>query len=183
MFKKAKSTGQRSFNAAWVHTVCGLICATAMVTLPQISEAQDLSGFYGGLSIGREIGKDAPNDAENAFGGFAGYNFDMGSAVVGGEFSYNAPHSSELEQPMHIKGRVGIPVVGGLLYGTAGLARAKVEEGGTAKGSVYGIGYDFAVSENFTVGAEYLRSQYRDVGSADDDIETNSVTLRAGFRF
>ncbi len=183
MFNKASMMSRRLSKQALVNTICGAICASVMVTLPHTAAAQDMSGVYGGVMVGREFGKDAPKDQDATFGGFAGYNFDMGSALVGAEFSYNAVQDEALEKPIHLKGRVGMPVAGGLLYGTAGFARADVEAGGTAKGAVYGFGYDYLIGENAIVGAEFLRSQYRDVGSADEDIETNTVSLRAGFRF
>ena len=183
MFNNTIATRGFSIQKAWVNTAFGVACTAAVAVLPQLAAAQDMSGVYGGLMYGREIGNDAPKSQDNAFGGFAGYNFDMGGAVVGAEFSYNAVQDADLERAMHLKGRAGMPIGDGLLYGTVGFARADVEAGGTAKGAVYGIGYDYNISENFIVGAEYLRSQYRDVGAADEDIKSNTVTLRAGFRF
>ncbi len=183
MFINASKTNRRLSKQIMVNAVCAVLGMSVFATLPGVVAAQDMSGFYGGVTVGREIGKDAPKKQDEPFGAFAGYNFDMGTALVGAEFGYNVGRDEALERPMHLKGRVGLPVAGGLLYGTAGMARADAEAGGTAKGTVFGVGYDYLIGENIILGAEFLRSQYKDVGPADVDVESNSVSLRAGFRF
>jgi opacity protein-like surface antigen len=184
MINKSNSTMLRSFKQAWTNTAVGVLCVSAAAVVPQMSAAQDMSGFYAGAMAGRDVDTGIFSKQDTEFGGFAGYNFDMGTAMIGGELTYNAASDSALDRAMHLKARAGMAVAGGLLYGTAGIARANdVAGGGDARGTVYGVGYDFAISENVILGAEYLRSQYSDVGVGNNDNKSSSLSLRAGFRF
>ena len=65
------------------------------------AKAQDWTGFYGGLTLGQGSGEQTippsstPNDLDGRqFGGFAGYNFQSGNLVYGGELAVN---SAEIE--------------------------------------------------------------------------------------
>lgn len=173
----------------------------------------DWTGAYGGLSFG---GSDIDatvkplNDLKlegdgNSTGIFAGYNYQMGNIVIGGEFDFDATNyrvgedilgsdSVLVESTARLKARLGVPVGNGLLYGVAGVVGAStntvipdaktglgadfaVEDG---VGYLVGAGYDMRIGDNLLAGAEVLYHEF------DDDVlnvEVTTFRLRVGYRF
>ena len=160
------------------------------------------------------------------FGAQAGYNWQIGSIVLGVEgdlnysgvkgsdrqtlsavpFGINAALTSAAETKLDwyatVRGRVGTTLFSDrfLAYGTAGWAYGDVSSstsirlstpfaplnGATAgasddgrSGFAYGGGFEYAVSDRFTVRAEYLRL---DFGSADFTHGTTILATPIGFR-
>lgn len=129
------------------------------------------TGPYAGASIGK--GEAAGGlFSEDAFGVFAGYRYDLGKTVIGGEVAYN---NFKTVDTFQVKGQFGLDAGRFLPYVTAGYNTVEFA-GATVDGAVYGIGLDYAASSKVTVGAEYLRA---DVNGVDLD----TLALRAAFRF
>jgi opacity protein-like surface antigen len=50
-------------------------------------------------------------------------------------------------------------------------------------GITYGLGAEYLVTEKFSVGAEYSRSDFSDVVTDGIDLDTDLVQVRASYRF
>ena len=79
-----------------------------------------------------------------------------------------------------LKGRVGYASADFLIYGVLGYTMSEYSDNTTISGGEwdigginYGIGVDYAISDNFVIGAEYL---IRDL-SGDNPGGTNSATI------
>lgn len=158
-----------------------------------MAPSADWSGFYLGASAGQadiEISDDDGDyDEDGTFYGLhAGYNYDMGSLVLGGEVEYvsstfedTATSVGDVEATsLRLKGRVGYDLGSFLPYVTAGVATIDSDDVGydNENGYVYGLGADFAVTPSILVGAEFLRNEFDDIG-----LEGSSMGLRASFKF
>lgn len=189
----------------------GIACGVAVsLVLGSAAFAQDLSGFYGGLSMATHSGSHVYDggpeeyDLEGpAFGLFVGYMQNSGTLSFGGELAVSKggvyevttdgatsyKDQYEYTRFIDLKGRVGYSMNNVLLYGTLGLSRAAFNSDGTnvdSSGLLFGVGADYAINDKFFVGAEYLRRNYDyyDVGQdVDIDASISSVALRAGIKF
>lgn len=170
------------------------------------AQAQDWSGFYGGLSIGRGVGDmdyGADGDFEGDFKGglnglFAGYNAQNGNMVYGAELAFGNSSISDVdfpeesyEQTLDLKGRVGYAAGRGLYYGVLGYSRDEYYRDGasiksTGGGVLFGVGVDYMMTDKVFVGAEYLRRNLKNDANVDyidleSDIDT--LSLRVGMKF
>jgi outer membrane immunogenic protein len=170
--------------------------------------SRDWTGAYAGLSFGGsdidatvKVADDLALTGDgNSTGIFAGYNYQMGNLVVGVEFDFDATNyrvgedeigpenTVVVEATSRLKGRVGVPLGNGLVYGTAGIVGAStnsvipalgnfaVQDG---RGYLVGGGYDYKF-DNFLVGVEALYHEF------DDDVlnvEVTTLRLRVGYTF
>lgn len=148
-------------------------------------------GFYGGFVGGMQRG-----DVSNLFnfdgadyGGFAGYNFQTGNTVFGAEvaaqrgtLNFNPP-SLTMDMLVDAKLRVGYSMGDALLFASGGYTTVGTTVGFAAKGWNAGAGIDFAISDKFFVGGEYV---YRNLPTAVPPIfsaSSHAGQLRAGIRF
>ncbi len=158
--------------------------------VPITGMAQDWNGFYGGVQIGRgDFGLDgAASSKGNTYGGFAGYNQDYGSYVLGMELeaegtNITATGGTDLDRQYGAKARAGYKIGNGLVFGTLGYAVAQTSNLGTGRGVTYGIGYDHAITDRMFVGLEYQRHDIGNLSGAVSDAELDQLSVRAGFRF
>jgi outer membrane immunogenic protein len=178
--------------------------AVALVTLgggTVSAEAQDWSGWYGGLAAGFGSGENinsfATSDISGSIAGaFFGYNVQRGNLVFGAEFaaskadiSFNSCDSCTYSEFIDLKARVGWASGKALYFGVLGYGIDAYDEAGLTSdgdGLVYGVGVDVMVSEKAFLGAEVLR---RDLSHAQQapfvafDAEITTVTVRIGMRF
>lgn len=164
--------------------------------------------FYIGLEIGHSFSDAVQNEQNGGTGGFgtydldeglvwgafAGYNFQNGSLVYGGELRYL---SLDIEDPLALytidsvveaRARVGFAASDAiLLYGAIGYSSASAEIGATSfnmTGLNYGVGAEYNINEQFFVGADYTaRMLEGSNGIFDYEADVNTATLRVGFRF
>lgn len=139
-------------------------------------------------------------DKDSVSGGItAGYLWALGQGwYMGPEFQYDwtdlsvtdntSGQTATFDGIARLKLIAGYELGNGLLYGTAGFAYADFDNVGSIididKNSyVVGIGYDWRVTDEWTVGAEYLYHNFDSVGSAGGDIDLNTIQLRAAYRF
>jgi outer membrane immunogenic protein len=161
-----------------------------------VATGGDWSGFYGGVQLGYgDVGSDGAGlDGNGAIGGVhAGYRYDFGTAVIGGELDYDianmdlgATAGDELENVARLKLQAGYDAGRTLIYGTAGGARASASVGGadlSDNGWFAGIGADFAVTDRITVGGEVLRHQFDDFDGSGVDLDATTATARVSLRF
>ena len=139
------------------------------------------TGFYAGLDAGWIW-----NESDGwVAGGFAGYNFQQDSIVFGAEADLEWANvdsdddDADVDWQGSLRGRAGFAVDQFLLYGTAGLAFADLDEDGGDDddgdwefGWTAGGGADVAVTDNV-----FLRGEYRYADYGDD---YDSHTSRAG---
>jgi len=161
-----------------------------------IPTGRDWTGFYGGGSLGfGSLDLDGVDgDFEGAlYGLHAGYNYDLGSFVLGGELEASATNDFtldggdlELENVLRAKVRAGYDAGNYLPYVTAGWAQASVDDGagGTLEddGIFYGVGLDYAFGDTITVGGEYLRHDFEDFDGGSD-IQADTFGLRVSYNF
>lgn len=156
---------------------------------------RDWTGFYAGGSLGYgDVTVDGVDgDFTGAtFGGHVGYNYDLGSIVVGGELEAMGTNDFtldggdlELDNVLRAKVRAGYDAGAFLPYVTAGYAQATVGTAGDDledNGLFYGVGVDYALSDSITVGGEYLRHDFENFDDVAD-IEADTFALRVSYNF
>ncbi|WP_235820184.1 outer membrane protein [Phaeovulum veldkampii] len=185
---------------------------------PSVDAPQDWSGFYGGLSLGRALSGDwnfFDYDAGGSFypapfgissggiyGVFAGYNFQSGNWVYGGELAYTKADLSletyvggtaEFTDFFDIKARLGYSFDRFMPYGTIGYMNGNLDNTGVfgfsdIEGQVYGVGVEYKISDRVFAGLEYLRRDIDGKGGTgplpinlESDIDT--LSLHVGMRF
>lgn len=160
------------------------------------------TGFYLGGNVGYGWGKaDASPDIDGFIGGLqAGYNYQVGSFVIGAEtdIQYSNVSSSvfNLDYFGTIRARAGVAMDQFLVYGTGGFAygRGSYEFAGltnsqTNTGWTLGVGAEYAITPNWTARLEY---SYLDLGTdtyatvngpLEVGLTTNLVRLGANYKF
>jgi outer membrane immunogenic protein len=178
-------------------TVVLLLCTSA-------ATAQDWTGPYLGLSLGRGsgdfVGSTVPIagtlESGEVYGLFAGYNLQRNNVVYGAELAFQSADlpnlgfaGQGLDRLFDFKTRVGYAAGPGLAYGVLGYSTNRIYvPGATSDGSgfSYGIGYDYQLTETFTLGGEILsRQMENDETPAILGIEPDVTTfaVRAGIKF
>ena len=170
--------------------------------------AYDWSGAYAGLGISRHAGAVGPNgfialEDTTAGTAFAGYAFQTGQFVYGVELAY-----SHFDQDYVIVGVFGDPRMSNALdasirlgyafdnvlaYAVAGPSRLESFVFGPsgpqeedATGFHHGLGIAYGINDRFDVSLQYIT---RDLtyaggpGNPDVDVEHQTFSLRAAFRF
>ncbi|MGR3496719.1 outer membrane protein [Citreimonas sp.] len=148
----------------------------------------DWTGAYAGLSFG-SARVDAADDEETSgmYGVHAGYDYDFGSFVLGGELEYSSLNDLEVggadvDSVTRLKLRAGADLGQFMVYGTAGAARVDTSIG-EETGPVGGLGVEYMATDNLTIGAEYLAHRFEDIDDTDVDADADTISLRGSFRF
>ncbi len=170
------------------------IITPAPVIVP-VATGGEWGGFYVGaqLGYGRVTSGGAGLDGNGALGGVhAGYRYDFGKAVVGGELDYDlanisldAPNSS-LDNVARLKLMAGADLGKTLIYGTVGGAYAKAKVAGAGlsdSGYFAGIGADYALTSQWSVGGEVLAHRFDNFDSSGVDLKATTASVRASFKF
>jgi outer membrane immunogenic protein len=149
-------------------------------TLAPTSTTTGWSGAYVGLSYGFASGdynftqlngfnRDMDDGSMTQL--FGGYQVQRGALVYGGELAFGSAQdtvvtgflTSQVTDMIDLKGRVGYASGDFLIYGVLGYTMSEFSENTTISGGEwdigginYGIGVDYAISDNFVIGAEYL---------------------------
>ncbi|MCL7466718.1 porin family protein [Phaeovulum sp. NW3] len=154
--------------------------------------ASDWSGFYAGAGIGNlEVDTSVVGVKENdtAYGIHAGYRFDAGRWVLGGEFEHDwtdvelVPGAVTADRVMRLKATAGYDFGQTLVYLAAGAAKVNVDGLGDDWGSFYGVGAAYAVSPRTIVSLELLEHNFSDIGGSGIDADAWSAGLRASWKF
>lgn len=134
------------------------------------------------------------------YGLHAGAQRAFGAVTFGVELDYNTTTVDledsgtdvviEMDTLAHLKLRAGTNVGPALVYGTAGLAYAEmlIENLGPPQdladtAPFYGIGADMMVSQNISVGGEFLVHSFEDMDDSGTDVDFNTAMLRVSFHF
>lgn len=159
---------------------------------PVYQANDDWTGGYVGAQLGYgQLDTPANGDAEGVLGGVhAGYLYDLGSMVVGGEIDYNAADmeasvgTGQIEDLARVKLKAGYDLGRTLVYGQVGGAYAQgtlngAEQDGT--GYVVGLGTAYKVSDSVSVGGEVNYQDISDFGGGD--LSGTTATARVSFHF
>ena len=183
-------------SAAFAGGYVAPVVDTAPVVAPvvPVEAGTDWSGFYAGLQYGQGNAElsDGDVDADSDFDGYgvhAGYLRDFGKLVAGAELDYNKV-DLDLDDGdadlWRLRGRVGYDMGRFQPYATLGAARVSTNAAAgdfSETGITYGLGAEYLVTEKFSVGAEYSRSDFSDVIADGIDLDTDLVQVRASYRF
>lgn len=163
-----------------------------VVSSPAISPTgPDWTGFYGGAQLGYANidSNTAGVDGDGFIAGIiAGYDYDFGNAVLGVGLDYDfldvgiAP-GVDVENVFRVKLRGGFEVGQGLIYATGGYAQADASTLGSEDGYFIGAGYDYLVTDQFSVGGEILYHEFDNYGPTTIDVDATTFQVRGAFRF
>lgn len=162
---------------------------------PYMAPGLDWTGGY----VGAQLGYGDVDSSTGTLDGYgwlggvhAGYRFDLGNWVAGGELSYDTADidlgaaAGSLDDVTALKLTAGREIGNSLVYGTLGAAHANATVGATElsdNGLVYGIGFDYAVNERMTVGAEVLEHQFDDFDATGVDLDATTLKAKVALRF
>ncbi|PUB19322.1 outer membrane protein [Yoonia sediminilitoris] len=171
--------------------------APAPITPAPVPMGADWTGFYAGGQLGYgELDNDALDDDTSGavYGVHAGYLYDLGSVVLGGEVDYDASNIEsdapgdglELDSVARAKLIAGYDAGQFMPYIAAGVAQATtsgaVDGDGTGNFAGLGLSYDYNGAIRF--GAEVLQHQFDDFDDIDGlDIDATTATARVSFQF
>ena len=186
-----------------------IMALTLLGFMPQFAFA-DWSGAYAGASVGLLATGEATGDDDGEelsseidggaiVGGFGGYQVQRDALVFGGEVARSVANEFEIDtngfvdeadfRILDIKARAGDDLGDTLIYVVAGLSLIEVDgdtvEGAdeTAEGFNIGLGADYRINDQVTVGAEYLARRLVLDDDFDTEITTDTVAVRASFNF
>ena len=150
----------------------------------------DWTGPYVGLSFGNTDVTTSAAGAEGdngTYGIHAGYDYDFGRFVVGGELEYDKTDidlggAATVDNVARLKLRGGYDLGRTLVYATVGAARADTSLGNDT-GGFAGIGMAYQVTDQFTLGGEVLEHRFDDIGGSGIDADATTFNLRGSFRF
>jgi outer membrane immunogenic protein len=147
----------------------------------------DWTGGYVGGQIGfGKVGGDLSGD--DVIGGLTmGYDYDFGQWVLGAGLDYDWANidagGNTLENVARLKLRAGYDMGPGLIYATAGAARADIDTLGSDDGYFAGVGYEHMVSDNMSIGGELLYHDFGDFNGSGINVDATTAQVRATFRF
>ena len=151
----------------------------------------DWTGGYVGAQLG--YANVAGAGGNGAIGGVhAGYLYDFGNWVAGGEVAYDASNISlgggtgKFNHEARLELKAGPDLGNVFLYGALGVASAKASIAGvshTDSGYFGGVGLDYALNRNWTVGGEVLAHRYGNFGGTGVDLKPTTAELKVSYRF
>lgn len=157
----------------------------------QVPVSSDWTGFYTGLQLGyADVDGPGVLDGDNGTYGFhAGYDYDFGNYVIGGELDYDKTDvdlnggAANVDSVARLKFKGGYDLGSTLIYATAGAARADTSVGDET-GPFAGVGATYKITDSYTVGAELLHHKFDDLGGvAGADADATTFTVRGSMRF
>ncbi len=155
----------------------------------------DWAGGYVGAQLGfGDVDSNGGGlDGDGAIGGVhAGYRFDYGQFVAGAELDYDIANidigaaDDTLDSVARLKLIAGADLGRTLIYGTAGAAYAEATVGGATRsdnGVFAGLGADYALSDQWSVGGEYLMHKFDDFDGSGVDLDVQTLKAKVSFQF
>lgn len=155
----------------------------------------DWGGFYAGAQLGyADVDSNGAGlDGDGIIGGVhGGYRWDLGGTVLGAEIDFDAADVDlggdigNLDSVARLKLLAGADLGRALVYATAGVAYADATVGGadlSDNGYFGGVGVDYALSEQWTVGGEVLFHRFDDFDDSGVDLDATTVKAKVSYRF
>ena len=171
--------------------------APVAVAPAPVMTGNDWTGFYAGGQLGYgRLSSDAITDEDDpagfTYGVHAGYDYDFGDLILGGELDIDGTNieieapDSDLTSVARAKVRLGYDAGQFMPYVTAGVARATTTDDldGETDGTFAGAGINYLLSDSLMVGGEVLQHQFDDFADNDGvEVDATTLSLRASFRF
>lgn len=154
----------------------------------------DLDADYPGFTYeGQMFPAESDTFDVDGYGLHAGYMKDFGKFVAGGELDYNRLEVSSTDENAdlwRLRGRAGYDLGRWLPYATLGMAHLSADEV-SENGVSYGLGVDYKVTEQFTVGAEYTWAPFDLPGNSingvqvggEGDGDLDLIQIRGSYHF
>jgi len=160
--------------------------------VPVAAPGHDWTGFHAGAQLGYgDI--DAGESGDDVLGGVhAGYTYDFGDYVLGGEIDYNAADidlsngAGSFDGLTRLKLKGGYDFGGTLLYGTLGAAYAEATlagNGASDTGYFAGIGVAHMLTDSISLGGEAIYHEFDDFDGTGTDIEATTLSAKVSFHF
>ncbi len=175
-----------------------IVPAQAPVPVPVMQQSGDWTGFYVGGSLGYADVSDAAGTFANDFDGLtygahAGYDYDFGSFVLGGELEISgfdvadSATATQVDSVTRLKLRAGYDAGDFLPYVTAGVARLNTSGAPLGDvdddGTFYGLGLDYKMTDQIRVGGEVLQHDFGDYAASGLDVDALTAGVRIAFEF
>ena len=173
-----------------------LISSVFLIGASSAAADTDWTGFYAGLqyvSPNAEYFEGSDQDDvpfSDTAGVFLGYDYDFGKFVLGGELTYNKFDDDQalFGETAHyqLRARLGADLGSALTYVTVGATKIELLEqsGLDASGLTYGIGAEYLVNDNFSVGFEYSLNNFDEINDSPElEANVDLLQLRASYRF
>jgi len=166
---------------------CKISLVALCLTLPAAVMAdEDWTGLYAGVHLGQtRLTGPGVDDSDPMIGLHAGYDYDLGNWVIGGELSYDAAAEYSVGGAVSDVTTVRLKFKGGydlgrtMVYGIVGLGT--IDTGAFKHdGYTLGLGAAYRLSDHVTVGAEYL---YDSFGPKGREFDSDTVLIKASYRF
>ncbi|MGB7263350.1 MAG: outer membrane beta-barrel protein [Albidovulum sp.] len=168
--------------------------APVIAPVAPVNYGGDWTGGYVGAQLGYGDVSATGLDGDGLLYGLrGGYDWDLGNWVVGAgvdwdktDIDLGTTAGDQLDSVARLKLRAGYDLGQTLVYGTAGAARAKADIGGVSRsdnGWFAGIGAEYALTDQWSVGGEILTHQFNDFDSTGIDVDATTATVNVGFRF
>lgn len=166
----------------------------APVAQASVAPGLDWTGGYVGAQLGYGDVDSSTGALEGSgwLGGVhAGYRWDLGNWVAGTELTWDTTDidlgtTGSLDDVMALKLTAGREIGNSLVYGALGVAQANATIAGVDQsdnGIVYGIGFDYAVNDRWTVGGEVLEHQFNNFDGLGVDLDATTVKAKVALRF
>lgn len=166
----------------------------APVAQAYVAPGLDWTGGYVGAQLGYGDVDSSTGALEGSgwLGGVhAGYRWDLGNWVAGTELTWDTTDidlgtTGSLDDVMALKLTAGREIGNSLVYGALGVAQANATIAGVDQsdnGIVYGIGFDYAVNDRWTVGGEVLEHQFNNFDGLGVDLDATTVKAKVALRF
>jgi outer membrane immunogenic protein len=164
-------------------------------------------GPYVGANLGYQWGSISNNSANptGVFGGIqAGYNFQNGQFVFGGETDLQLSGSDDVFAPWKfsnpwfgtLRGRAGVALNNVMFYGTLGIAYGGLTVQSTINGVsetkshigwAGGVGLELGLTPNWTLRAEYLYVDLSDraysLTASNNGLQSNILRIGVNYKF
>ena len=170
-----------------------VLAMTTALSAPAFAQAfgggGDWTGAYAGIQLGYgDVDGTGSADGEDVlYGIHAGYDYDFGQFVLGGEIDYDfgdidLDGAATVDSVGRFKIRGGYDFGKTLAYVTAGVAQVDTSLG-DENGEFYGVGFSYRVTDQYTIGAEILDHSFDDIDGSGVDADATTFTIRGSLRF
>lgn len=176
-------------TTAFAGTLEEPVIAAAPVAAAPAFVGGNWDGFYGGAQLGYgDLDGDDLGDDDGAIGGLhAGWQTSTNRIVYGVEGDVNATDlsfgSTDLDSLSHVKAKLGYDLGRSLVYATAGGAYADFDGGSSDWGYAVGVGYDYLITDNISLGAEAVYHEFDDFDGSGSDIDGTTFTAKVAYHF
>jgi len=165
-----------------------------VVAVPVAPAMPDWTGWYGGAQLGMgHTRADGVSGGSGAVGGLHfGYLQDMGNWVYGGELNYNQSNmkidgTGKVNHIAALELKAGPKVGKAFVYGVLGYAQTKATfasgVSATKSGPMGGIGMDYALDNQWSVGGQIVTHRFGNVGAPGVTLKPTTATVNVSYHF